>query len=330
MRQLDTLLVHPDPTIRQQLRRALSSVDFLRVLGEAVHVEEAWHLLRALPYGVVFMGIELDHEQGTEGTAGYVSDEEGTSKSENGMDLARRILHQKVQNCQSHGAAVVFLAHDDAMTFEAFDLGATDYLIFPCSQERLERTLMRLKQFRSDFRLAPQQSFTASKQDCTPPNHTPHSATPSQDSAHEQEQTLQLPMDSHAQDDFTTALKKAWNAEAGPTSPELNKLSISVGGRTLLLPYEDITFIEADEDYNHVHTADNKFLTSYRLKNLEDRLRSHGFFRVHRKYLVNLQMVTELVSVASGNCLLRTAGRTRIELPISRRRLSELKHALGL
>ncbi len=303
MRQLDTLLVHPDPMLRQQLRRALGSVDFLRVMGETVHAEEAWHLLQALPYGVVFMGIQL----------GELND----GHHENGMDLARRIMNQ------NHGAAVVFMADNEDDALEAFELGATDYLVFPCNEARLDRTLLRLKQFRRDFRLAPQQSFVSTAQDFS--EHTEK-----HDDHQDQSQTLQLPLDSHAQDDFTSALKKAWNTEQVSTSPELNKLSIAIGGRTLLLPYDDITFIEADEDYSHVHTAENKYLTSYRLKNLEDRLRSHGFFRVHRKYLVNLQMVTELVSVASGNCLLRTAGRTRIELPISRRRLSELKQALGL
>lgn len=316
MRQLDVLLVHPDPLLRQRLRRALHTVDFLRVMGEAVYLEEAWRLIRAVPYGVVFLGVHLGENN------------ESDPSDESGMELARRIMQQKHQN---HQAAVVFLADNEESTpnaFEAFDLGATDYLVFPCNQDRFNRTLMRLKQFRTNFRLAPQQSFSQPKQDFTPQDHThQHIQTPQTENLN---QTLQLPLAPDEQDDFTTALKKAWNTEPKTNSAELNKLSIALGGRTLLLPYDDITFIEADEDYSHVHSADDKFLTSYRLKNLEDRLRPHGFFRVHRKYLVNLQMVTELVSVSGGNCLLRTAGRTRIELPISRRRLSELKQALGL
>jgi DNA-binding LytR/AlgR family response regulator len=101
-------------------------------------------------------------------------------------------------------------------------------------------------------------------------------------------------------------------------------------GRTLLIPYTQIIFVEAYEDYSYVHTAKQKFLTSYRLKNLEDRLRMHRFFRVHRKYLVNLDMVTEIASLPGSNFMLRTAGKTRIELPISRRRIAELKKILGL
>ena len=79
-----------------------------------------------------------------------------------------------------------------------------------------------------------------------------------------------------------------------------------------------------------MHTATQKLLTSYRLKNLEERLRPHRFFRVHRKYLVNLDLVTEIASLPGGNFMLRTAGKTRIELPIGRRRIGELKQFLGL
>jgi DNA-binding LytR/AlgR family response regulator len=87
--------------------------------------------------------------------------------------------------------------------------------------------------------------------------------------------------------------------------------------------------VEAYEDYSYVNTAAQKYLTSYRLKYLEERLAPHRFFRVHRKYLVNLDMVTEIASLPGSNFMLRTAGRTRIELPISRRRLASLKQVLG-
>jgi DNA-binding LytR/AlgR family response regulator len=111
---------------------------------------------------------------------------------------------------------------------------------------------------------------------------------------------------------------------------EIEKLPINQDGRLLLVPYSQIVFIEAYEDYSYVHTSGDKFLTSYRLKNLEERLRKHRFFRVHRKYLVNLEMVTEIASMPGSNFMLRTAGRKKIELPISRRRIGELKQLLNL
>jgi DNA-binding LytR/AlgR family response regulator len=141
---------------------------------------------------------------------------------------------------------------------------------------------------------------------------------------------VQLPLGEEEEDRFMKALSQAWEYGTTPRPVEIEKLPITLDGRTVLIPYTQIIFVEAYEDYSYVHTAGQKFLTSYRLKVLEDRLRQYRVFRVHRKYLVNLEMVTEIASLPGSNFMLRTQGKTRIELPISRRRITELKRILGL
>ena len=59
------------------------------------------------------------------------------------------------------------------------------------------------------------------------------------------------------------------------------------------------------------------------------RLEGHGFFRVHRGYLVNLDMVEEVEPVQGGTLLLTLNG-TEEKIPVSRRRVSALKKVLGL
>lgn len=377
MTRLNTLLAHPDPEVRQRLRRLLAPVPFLRVLGEAADGDEAWALLDALPYGVFFTGVDLGGET-------------------SGLELARRLLGRRDR------PALVFIAGDEKLAFEAFDLDATDYLIFPCPDERFQRTVGRLDQFRANFRLAPepgarwrephQAQQPQQDQSAQPaPGDTDHPSRPQpansvapvqataarpdtpaaaataappsavraaiasgdieplgswQDGWHEEwrddghasgnpedgppVQTLQLALGDEEQDSFLSALGSAWDYTSRFRPVEIGKLAITQDGTTILVPYNEIVFVEAYEDYSYVHTSTDKYLTSYRLKVLEGRLRPHRFFRVHRKYLVNLDMVTEIASVPGGNCMLRTMGRTRIELPISRRRLGELKEILGL
>jgi len=360
MTRLNTLLAHPDPEVRLRLRRLLAPVPFLRVLGEAVDGDEAWALLDALPYGVFITGVDLGGET-------------------SGLELARRLLGRRDR------PALVFIAEDERLAFDAFDLDATDYLIFPCPEERFQRTVGRLDQFRAHFRLAPEpaarwrephQPAVASSPQGQPahPVHADQpggSASPRPEPAappaaprapsavqaaiasgdieplagwHEEwrddprdagddgppVQTLQLALGDEEQDSFLSALGTAWDYTSRFRPVEIGKLAITQDGTTILVPYNEIVFVEAYEDYSYVHTATDKYLTSYRLKVLEGRLRPHRFFRVHRKYLVNLDMVTEIASVPGGNCMLRTMGRTRIELPISRRRLGELKEILGL
>jgi len=288
MPKLSTLLLHPDPEVRSELRRLLADSDLLRVVGEAVSGEEALLLLSALPYGVVFAGIQLGGDM-------------------SGLELAQAMSGQKPR------PALVFIACSEEKAFNAFELGATDYLLWPATSERMERTFERLRRFRTHFKEIPY-----------PAEIPAHKGTV------DEERTLQLPLEDDEEERFLSALQQAWEQTSRTRQVEIEKLPITLDGRTILIPYTRIIFIEAYEDYSYVHTASDKYLTSYRLKNLEDRLKPFRFFRVHRKYLVNLDMVTEIASLPGSNFMLRTAGKTRIELPISRRRITELKDILGL
>ena len=291
MDRIPALLVHPDPTVRTALRQGLAEADFIRVLGEAVDAYEASELLRAIPYGLLFCGVDLPGEVG-------------------GFELAEALVAAKRQ------PGLVFIADDESRAYKAFELGAADYLLWPFSPKRIAATLERLARYRPAFREAPL------------PQWRPAAALPAADDDAEAERTVQLPLEGEEEDRFLTALRQAWDTSERPV--DIEKLPITLDGRTILMPYTQILFIEAYEDYSFVHTAAQKLLTSYRLKNLEERLRPHRFFRVHRKYLVNLDQVTEIATLPGGNFMLRTAGKTRIELPIGRRRIGELKQILGL
>jgi len=296
MDRITALLVHPDPTVRTALRERLMGVDFIRVLGEAADAYEASELLRAIPYGLLFCGVDLPGEVG-------------------GFDLAEALSAAKRQ------PGLIFIATDETRAFRAFELGAADYLLWPFSRERFAQTVERLSRFRPAFREAPAPEWRAAGQ-------PPPSGDDDADDA-ETEETVQLPLEGDEEDRFLSALRQAWDIRH-ERPVDIEKLPITLDGRTILLPYTQILFIEAYEDYSFVHTAGKKLLTSYRLKNLEERLRPHRFFRVHRKYLVNLDQVTEIATLPGGNFMLRTAGKTRIELPIGRRRIGELKQILGL
>jgi len=290
MPKLKTLLVHPDPEVRTALRDALEDVPFVQVLGEAVSAFEAMELLESIPYGVFFLGVDLP------GGA-------------TGIEMAQMLAGRK------HKPALVFISDSETQAYAAFELGATDYLLWPPAPGRMARTIDRLQNFKTRFREVP-----------TPQAYEAAEAEPDDFG---DEQTVQLPLPDEEQDTFLAALKAAWD-QTGGRRQEIEKLAVSQDGRTILIPYDQIIFVEAFEDYSYVHTANQKYLSSHRLKNLEDRLEPHRFFRVHRKYLVNLDMVTEIASMPGSNFMLRTAGRTRIELPISRRRIAELKKIIGL
>ncbi|WP_432738850.1 LytR/AlgR family response regulator transcription factor [Maridesulfovibrio sp. FT414] len=288
MPSLKALIIHPDPDVRSEIRRNLAGSKVVRVLGETVAADEALELHKAVGYGIIFLALDLG---------------EGGS----GVELAQALGASK------HKPGLIFIAEDETKAYQAFELGAVDYLIWPPDKDRMGKTLERIARFKSHFREIPE------------PSDWKESGT----GVETGEETLQLPLADDEQDRFLSALKNAWDFSQ-TRQPEIEKLPVNQDGSMILIPYTQIIFVEAYEDYSYVHTANQKFLTSHRLKNLEERLEPHRFLRVHRKYLVNLEMVTEIATLPGSNFMLRTAGRTRIELPISRRRIGKLKQILGM
>lgn len=287
MSELRVLLIHPDPQLRHELRLQLRELEGVKVLGEAVTAFEAMELLEGVGYHAFFLGMDLP---------------DGVS----GLELAQILAQRRYR------PAMVFLAPDENQAFKAFELGATDYLLWPCTQERMQRTLARLRRLPADAHIAEPEGNSRQLTDFEG-----------------DEETLQIAMGEEEEDNFLKALRQAWDYnQARPV--EIEKLPITLDGRVILVPYSQIVFVEAYEDYSFVHTNQDKYLTSFRLKYLEDRLRSHRFFRVHRKFLVNLELVTEIASLPGSNFMLRTTGKKRIELPVSRRRIADLKQILGL
>ena len=107
------------------------------------------------------------------------------------------------------------------------------------------------------------------------------------------------------------------------------RIPVEKGGKKRLVSIDKIRFVMARDDYAYLQTDDDRYFSTVSLATLEKRLDGHGFFRVHRGYLVNLSMVEEVESVSGGTLLLTLNGVDE-KIPVSRRRVSSLKKALGL
>ena len=65
-------------------------------------------------------------------------------------------------------------------------------------------------------------------------------------------------------------------------------------GRLVKVPFADILYAEAYDNYTKLHTADHRFTVSSTLKVVSERLEGHPFMRVHRSFLVHVEKVTAL------------------------------------
>ena len=97
-----------------------------------------------------------------------------------------------------------------------------------------------------------------------------------------------------------------------------------------LVGYEDILWLEALEKKVYMQTvAGERLLVRHTLKDLDTRLSPHGFARVHKAYLVNLDHVAEVESWFSGTYVVRLSDGAQTEIPMSRRYAAELKRRTG-
>jgi two-component system LytT family response regulator len=85
------------------------------------------------------------------------------------------------------------------------------------------------------------------------------------------------------------------------TSPEPRQLVIRDGGRTIVIPHDDIIWIEAEDYCARLHMRGRTLLIRDSLRALGDSLERGGFVRVHRSAIANVGCIREIEPLASGD-----------------------------
>jgi two-component system response regulator LytT len=235
---LKALVCDDEAPARSEMRYLLGEVGGVEVVGEAGSATEALQLIRAFPYDVVFLDIDMP--------------------AFSGVQLA------EVLNDLEKPPAVIFVTAHGEYAVKAFEVAATDYLVKPVELDRLKQAVERL--------------------------------TPAR--------------------------------EAGQV--RIERVPVEKAGKKLLLSVDDIFHIMAKDDYSYLHTDGERYLSTMSLSTLETKLESQGFYRVHRRFLVNLSKVSEVVPMYGGTLLLTLKDRNKTQVPVSRRRVPALKKVLGL
>ena len=133
----------------------------------------------------------------------------------------------------------------------------------------------------------------------------------------------------------TERLKQALDKVEARLAPSaqrntVERIPVEKGGRKVFVDVDKIRYIEAKDDYSCIYTDQDRYLSTISLAKLEAKLTPHGFFRVHRGYIVNLDHVEDVEVISSGILQLGLKGIEGKKIPVSRRRVVSLKRALGL
>jgi two-component system LytT family response regulator len=94
-----------------------------------------------------------------------------------------------------------------------------------------------------------------------------------------------------------------------------------------IIPFQDIRYLEANDDYVNIYTQEGKFLKNKTLGFFEQILEPENFIRIHRSYIVKISGITKIEPQEKGNYSLKL--KTGEILPISRSRFPRLKAILG-
>lgn len=88
------------------------------------------------------------------------------------------------------------------------------------------------------------------------------------------------------------ALHKFYQTESEQPSPvnafRSDSIFVKIKERLVNVPFDDILFFEAYDNYVFLHTSNQKSILSSSMKAVEEKLPASMFFRVHRSYIVNL------------------------------------------
>ena len=93
-------------------------------------------------------------------------------------------------------------------------------------------------------------------------------------------------------------------------------------GNIYIIPTEDIIYIEAQDDYVCIYTANKSSLKNDTLANMEKMLDPQKFYRIHRSYILNIDYLNKIEPYTKDSRIaILNNGKT---LPVSRSGYSRL------
>lgn len=186
---------------------------------------------------------------------------------------------------------IIFVTAYDQHAIEAFEVNAVDYLLKPVDQARLEVAVERARRRIQIDR--------------------PSGAAASTRVSHaDLEKIVQL------------VTERQHRRE---------RVAIKVGERFMLVQAEEIIYASLLDEGITVVTNQHSGTSNYRtLDDLQERLDSSIFWRVHRSHLVNINKIKEIVPWFSRNYILRMKDEKSTEIPVSRTQTKRLREYLKL
>lgn len=224
-----TLIIDPDPASRAQLEEVLKRNPAFEVVGTSATGLEGISSIQSFHPDLIFVEIELPDMTGFE------------------------LLH-KISPAMN--PQYVFLSSSEEYALKAFEYFAFDYLLRPFTNERLQLTLIKLRE----------QIFQKRNE-------------------HLQEKLNAL----------FRYINQAKPEEKSRTNGKNKLLPVKMSGRIYFIHPDHIEYIEAAGYYIEVFANGKKHLLRQSLTQLDEFLDTPYFLRIHRSVIINLHFLKEII-----------------------------------
>jgi len=178
---------------------------------------------------------------------------------------------------------LVFVTAYDQFALQAFERAAVDYVLKPVQRERLSQTVDRLKAALAQRHAAPAALESTLAQLRGLLGGAPLPGT----------------------------------AGGASAAPLLRHLQVGVGDAIVMVPLEEVVYLEAADKYVRVLTADQEYLVRISLRELLPQLDPQRFWQVHRGHIVHVDAIDRVHRDETGKLTLRLRRRPE-RLAVSR------------
>jgi len=116
-----------------------------------------------------------------------------------------------------------------------------------------------------------------------------------------------------------------------PTKPKYkNRFSVKIGQHIKMIATESIECFFSENKATHIHTNENRdYLIDDSLEQLEDKLNPEIFYRVSRKYYVNINAIKDIIAYSNSRLKLILNSYNEAEIIVSRERVRDFKNWIG-
>jgi len=271
---ITAIIADDEPLMRFHLKKQLEDLwPEIEIVAQAKNGSEALQHITDFSPDVVFLDIQMP--------------------AMSGLEVAQRLRQEKI-----FSGPIVFVTAFDQYAVDAFEREAIDYLLKPFNDDRLLKTIDRLRQ-----RLS-----------LTDASHSPSSkaSAPSPEELTDSLQRLIQQINSASNSDQNP------NPNQSESSAFLKWIKVSHKDEVIILPVGDVRYFQAGDKYTSVMTRNTEYLIRKPIKELVNELNPDDFWRIHRGYVIAVNRIESCQRDFSGRLQVSLKGEPEQRLPVSR------------